>query len=262
MTVKLYTVPASHPSACVEAALVLKGVAYERIDLVPLLHKPRQRLRFGRPTVPGVVLGGERIVGSRRILQRLDVLEPEPPLYPRTPEARERVLHAERWGDEVLQPAARRITYAHLRRNGRALRSYLTGARLALPLWALDISRKPSIALGARLNRASDATVQHDLAALPGWLDLIDSWVAAGSLGGEKPNAADLQIGSSVRLLLTLGDIRPLLDGRHAALIAERHFPEFPGEVPPGALPAQWLPAMAADSDTATKPGRAQSEMR
>ncbi|MDQ3571543.1 MAG: glutathione S-transferase family protein [Actinomycetota bacterium] len=243
MKVRLYAVPASHPSACVEAALRLKGLEYERVDLITLLHKPRMRLRFGQSTVPGAVLDGERVVGSRATLQRLEELVPDPPLYPAEGPARERVLEAERWGDEVLQDAVRRISYANLRRRGDALRSYLEGARLALPLWAITLTPGPSIALGARLNNADDATVRGDLATLPAWLDRIDGWIAEGVLGGSAPNGADLQIGASLRLLLTFGDLRPLLEGRPAAELARRYFPDFPGEVPAGTLPPGWLPA-------------------
>ena len=56
-------------------------------------------------------------------------------------------------------------------------------------------------------------------------------------------NAADLQIGAGVRLLLTLEDVRPLLDGRPAGALARRWFPAYPGDVPAGTLPAAWLSA-------------------
>jgi len=78
-------------------------------------------------------------------------------------------------------------------------------------------------------------------AALPGHLDRIDAWVAAGVLGGGSPNAADLQIGASLRLLATIGDLRPLLAGRPSAALTERWFADFPGDVPAGAYPAEWL---------------------
>lgn len=245
MKAKLFAVPASHPSACAEAALVLKGVPYRRVDLIPLLHKLPQRVRFGRPTVPGVILDGERVAGSREILRRLEALVPEPALYPAKGALLLEVEGAERWGEEVLQPAARRLTYASLRRQGGALRSYFEGVRLILPTFLVMMSRGPSIALGARLNAATDENVRRDLRELPSWLDRIDDWIEAGVLGGPEPNAADLQVGASLRLLLTLGDLQPLLEGRPAAALARRHFAHFPGEVPAGALQPDWLPEAA-----------------
>ncbi len=52
--------------------------------------------------------------------------------------------------------------------------------------------------------------------ALPAQLEHIDAWIADGVLGGEQPNAADLQIGSSIRLLMTVADVRPLIEGHPA----------------------------------------------
>jgi glutathione S-transferase len=107
---------------------------------------------------------------------------------------------------------------------------------------------RPSLPLTARMmarkNRASDEAAQADLAALPGQLDRIDAWISEGLLGGEQPNAADLQIGSTIRLLLTIGDVSPLITGRPAAELT-RYFPPQRGEVPAGVLPAEWLGAAA-----------------
>jgi glutathione S-transferase len=89
-------------------------------------------------------------------------------------------------------------------------------------------------------NKARDDSARADIAALPGLLDRVDGWISDGLLGGEEPNAADLQIGSTIRLLLTIADIRPLIEGRPAAGLT-RYFPPQPGEVPAGVLPAEWL---------------------
>ena len=80
MALKLYVIPASHPCVAVERALELKALEYRRVDLVPGAHKVIQRVLFGQPTVPGLELDGERIVGSRRIMRRLDALAADPAL--------------------------------------------------------------------------------------------------------------------------------------------------------------------------------------
>ena len=107
---KLYVLPGSHPCAAVEAALKLKSIDYQRVDLLPMSQVLIGPLRYGGNTVPGMRLDGERLVGSRRIMRRLDQLVPAPPLLPRSraPPTRS-VLEAERWGDEVLQSVPRRI---------------------------------------------------------------------------------------------------------------------------------------------------------
>ena len=90
------------------------------------------------------------------------------------------------------------------------------------------------------MNRADDDAVRRDLAALPGWLKRIDDWMGEGVLGADPPSAADLQIGSSLRLAMALDDLRPSIAARPAGELALRVVPDFPGQAPP-VLPASWL---------------------
>jgi glutathione S-transferase len=237
-TAKLYALPGSHPCACVEEAMRMKGMSWDRVDLIPVLHKPVQRLRFGQGTVPGLELDGERIVGSRRIARRLDELRPDPPLYPSEPEKRAAVEELERWGDEVFQQVARRLTWATLRHAPELSMTYTEGSNMPVPAPMAKASAPLVVRLSAAGNGANDDSARRDLAGLPGHLDRVDAAIADGVLGGDPPNAADLQIASSVRLLLTLGDVRPLVEGRPCAEVAMRLFPRYPGEAPAGLLPA------------------------
>ena len=91
-----------------------------------------------------------------------------------------------------------------------------------------------------RINEATDDRVREDLAALPGMLQRVDDWIAEGVLGGDELNAADLQIGTSVRLLMTLQDLRDAIAGRPAGELATRVASDYPGDAPP-ILPAAWL---------------------
>src|SRR4051812_34266845 len=86
MEITLYAIPGSHPCATVEAALHLKGLDYQRVDLLPGTSALVQLARFGKRTVPGLVVDGGKVSGSRLILRTLEGLQPEPPLYPRDPE--------------------------------------------------------------------------------------------------------------------------------------------------------------------------------
>ena len=240
---KLYVVPGSHPCATVERALELKGLAYERVDLLPVVHVLHQQLRFGRRTVPGLRLqDGSKVVGSRAILRVLDGLAPDPPLLPGEPALRAKVEAAEAWGDEVLQPLGRRIIWAALARDLAALPSYAAEARLPLPLSLAARAAPLVVRVEQILNDSNDETVRADLAALPAHLDRVDAWIADGVIGGEPPNAADLQVAAGLRLLTTIGDVAPLLDARPAGALARRVFPRYPGTVPAGALPAEWVP--------------------
>jgi glutathione S-transferase len=242
MAAKLYVNPGSHPCAAVEAALALKSIDYDRVDLLPLTQLAVGPVRYGGRTVPGLRLAGERLIGSRQIMRRLDSLAPEPPLLP-APEdpAYAQVLEAERWGEEVFQVVPRHIIDVAFLHSSASMESYGGDAKLPLPRALM----RPALPLTARLmairNKANDDSARADIDALPGHLDRVDAWIVDGLLGGDRPNAADLQIGSTIRLLYSIVDLRPLIDGRPAAQLT-RYFPPLVGEVPVGVLPAEWLP--------------------
>ena len=247
--VRLYGIPSSHPVDAVEAALRLKGIPYKRRDYLPVIHKAFMRPRFGGATVPGLKVDGERMLGSRAIMRRLDEIQPEPPLLPSDPGDRARVEEAELWGHEVLQPLARRVLWATMRRNAKSMVTYIGDAKVYMPTAVLAPASPPTAWLAGRINKAGDEQVRSDLRELPGHLDRIDAWIGEGVLGDpDHANVADLQIGSSLRLVMTLGDIRPLTEGRPCAQLAERWFWPSPGHAPAGVLPAGWLPAAASEA--------------
>jgi glutathione S-transferase len=245
MSIKLYVLPGSHPCAAVEEAMRRKSISFARVNLLPMLQVAFGPLLYGGRTVPGMRIDGERLVGSRTIMRRLDELSPEPPLLPSEPDSRARVLEAERWGDEVFQSVPRRILDAGFLRNPGTMESYAGDAKLPLPRSMLRPMLPLTAKMMARLNHADDPAVHADFTALPAKLEQIDAWIVEGLLGGEQPNAADLQIGSTIRLLQTIGDVRPLLAG-HRATELTRYFPPMVGEIPAGTLPAEWAPASPA----------------
>ena len=245
MSVKLYVLPGSHPCAAVQAALELKSIPYRRVDLLPMSQLVIGPLRYGGITVPGMRIDGERLLGSRTIMRRLDTLQPEPPLLPPPGDPTyARVLEAERWGDDVLQSVPRRLLDVAFLRRPAAMESFVGDAKLPLPRPLM----RPAMPLTARLmairNRATDTGARADLAALPGELDRVDGWIEEGIIGGARPNAADLQIGSTIRLLLSIRDLGPLIEGRPSAKLVD-WFPPEVGEVPAGVLPADWMPQPA-----------------
>src|SRR5215218_6481460 len=226
----LYAVPASHPCAAVERALELKGIAYKRVDLPPVAHKAVQQALFG---------GG--ILGSRPIVRALDARTPEPRLVPEDDDARKPVELAEGWGDEVLQPLARRVLWSALRRAPGAMPSYSEGSSLPIPAPLARLGAPLVARAERRINAASDVGVRADLASLDHHLARVERWMEHEVIGGERPNAADLQIGAGLRLLLTIEDVARAAGSRGAVDLARRWFPEYPGRVPAGALPAEWL---------------------
>jgi glutathione S-transferase len=239
MPAKLFVVHGSHPCATAAKALELKGVPFTVVELPPPSHVLVMRALFGGRTVPGVRFeDGEKVQGSRAILRALEQRAPDPPLYG-GPEVDE----AERWGDEVFQPVARRLLWPAFARHPRAMHAFQEGQRSPkLPMPVVLASAPLITRIEARLNDASEAHARADLQALPGHLDRIDAWIAEGVLDGERPNAADLQIAPTIGLLATIADVRPLIAGRPAEAFAYRWFDRLPGEVPAGTLPADWIP--------------------
>jgi glutathione S-transferase len=239
MGLRLYVVHGSHPCAAVEKAMSMKGLSYGVTEWPPPLHAPIQRALFGARTVPALTVDGEKVSGSRAIMRRLEQLAPEPPLFPADPVARARVEEAERWGDEVFQPVARELIWVGFTHSPGAMVSYSEHSRLPLPAPAIRAIAPAIARMGARLNCTDAAVARCALEALPGQLDKIDGWIADGTIGDpEHPNAADLQLGSTVRLLMTLADARPLIDGRPCAELATALFPDTDGAMPAGSLPA------------------------
>jgi glutathione S-transferase len=229
----LFGVPASHPTLAAELMLRHKGVDFRRIDLVTAAHRGLLRvLGFPSNTVPALRIDGAKVQGSRAIALALDSLIPSPPLFPADPERRAAVMEAEAWGDEVLQPVPRRIVWNALKHDRSELATYLEGARTGIPVGVAARLAPPIAALARRLNNATDENVRRDLDALPGMIDRVDELIEEGTIGGAERNAADFQIGTSVSLLLTMDDIRPIIEGRPAERLARRLVPHQPGHTP------------------------------
>jgi glutathione S-transferase len=232
----LHAVPPSHPCAAAAAAIRLKGLDFERIDLaLPHSEEMARLYGEGNTTVPGMLLDGEPVHGTRAIMERLDALVADPPLL-----ASGAVREAERWADAELQPLGRRLPWGALHFRPEHMGTFAAGGSV-LDAAGTDYAIKFARA-SWRYHGISAARLAEDLAGLPSKLDRVDELAAAGVIGGETPNAADLQIGSTLRVLLLVGDLLPLLEGRAGEQIARRLFPEWPGEVPAGAFPAGWVP--------------------
>jgi glutathione S-transferase len=243
MTARLYGIPASHPVYAATLMLDRKGVAYSRVDLPQWFHRPLLRaLRFPVNTVPALVLDGRRIQTTKAIARALDAMRPEPPLLPADPDRRAKVEAVESWCDGDIQQMGRRLVYWALSRHRDAVASYLEGSRLILPMPLVKPLAPVIIKILARDHRARDEAVRQDLASLPQILDRIDAWIADGVLGGDEPNVADYQVATSLALLMSHDDLRPLIAPRPAGRLATRIAPGYPGRMPP-AFPREWLPA-------------------
>ena len=239
-TITLHSLPPSHPSRAAEVAIRLKGLEYEKVDLAPGEHNAAMEEIYGEGnrTVPGIVVDGEPVHGSRAIMAKLEEVAPDPPLFP-DPIA-ERVREAERWGDDELQQLGRNLGWGALHFRPEAMGSMAGGEPLdpAGTDFAIRYARA-----SWKYHGITAVRLAEDLAGLPAKLDHVDELADEGIIGGERPNAADLQIGSTIRVLMIIGDLGPLIRGRAGEEIALRHFPDYPGDIPAGAFPAGWVPA-------------------
>jgi glutathione S-transferase len=119
--ITLHGLPPSHPSMAAEQALRLKGIGFERVEMEMGRHNEQMEAIYGagNRTVPGMVVDGEPVHGSRAIFARLEEIAPEPALYPEPIAAA--VREADRWGDEELQDLGRRLPWGALHFRPEAL---------------------------------------------------------------------------------------------------------------------------------------------
>jgi glutathione S-transferase len=247
----LYVIPGSH--ACRSAMLMLehKRVPYRRVDVVTLLHPLVVRLhgfdaggqtrvaggrrtlglrlgdRFG--TVPALAANGHRISTNHGIARFLDERHPQPPLFPADPERRAAVEEAERWANDTLQMAARRIPGAALVRDPAAFSRSSGDGRLGYLFYKQALTRRLILPRILRGIFASDPAAERELLAqLPPKLDRIDAWIADGTLGGAQLNAADFMVAPSLALILYRPDVMPMFEGRPALELVDRLLPEPP----------------------------------
>lgn len=249
--VKIYYIPGSHPCQAVFKAAEIKGIDYKRVVVLPPTHRAQMTLMFGGRTVPAAKIGKERVQGSRAIIRTFESMVPEPALFPGDAAQRERVVAAETWGDGDFQDSGRRLVWGAMSAFPDSMASFSEGHKLPVPGFVANWLSAPVIWAQGKLNKATKEGVRADLERLPKLLDEVDEYIANGVIGGEQPNAADLQILSTIWLWRSIGDLRELIDSHPCGQASARLFGEPEGHVPAGAFPAEWLSAINASSAVA-----------
>jgi glutathione S-transferase len=240
MAIKLYGTPPSPPSHSARLMLERKGLEHKVVWLLPGMWPALLRTRgFRGGTVPAMKIDGRRVQGSLPIARALEAAKAEPPLFPSDPELRAKVEEAERWGDQTLQDVPRRIVRWLSVHRPETKVMIAKDVGIPFPRFAAWINTPSARHLANKVD--ADGQVQRAIAEVPVVLDHVDELIAEGVIGGEQPNAADLQIATSVRALLNIGDLDPVTRGRPAADLAMRYLPEFGTDFPAALLPAEWL---------------------
>jgi glutathione S-transferase len=246
MQVDLYVFAGSHPCEAVMAAARHKSIEYRHIELLPVWHRFYMLARFREGTVPGMIADGRKVVGTRKIMRAFDEMRPEPSLLPADPAMRAEVEQAEDWGERVLQDIGRRLIWSHFKRDTPVLKTWAATAPDPRVRRLKTAFAVPMAKIAATANRANDANVRADLAALPALLNRVDELIEQGVIGGAAPNAADFQILSSIGLWTMMHDLRPAIVDRPCGKAAAKLFPMYRDSVPGGILPAEWLAPLRA----------------
>jgi glutathione S-transferase len=242
MGIRLYGSLPSPPSHSARLMLERKGLDHKVIWLLPGLWPALLRTRgFRGGTVPAMKIDGRRVQGSTRISRALEEAKPEPALFPADPEKRAAVEEAERWGDQVLQDVPRRIVRWLSVHRPETKVMIARDVGIPFPRFAAWINTPSARHLAGKVD--ADGQAERAVAQVPEVLGRVDRLIADGVVGGEEPNAADFQIATSVRALLTIGDLDFVTQDRPAAGLARRYVPEFGTDFPAGLLPSEWLPA-------------------
>jgi len=194
----------SHFNEKARWALDWKRVPHVRRSLVPGLHVPRVLWLTGQKAVPVLVLEGTAIPDSTRIIETLERLRPDPPLYPRDDTACRRALALEEHFDEQLGPQLRRALFHDLLPHTDYAVAVLTtgcGAATRLGVRALF----PLIRAGMRLDMRIDAAgAARGRANILEALDRIEAELQpSGYLVGDGFSVADLTVAALLSPLVT-----------------------------------------------------------
>jgi glutathione S-transferase len=117
----LWHLKVSHYNEKARWALDYKRVPHVRRAAVPGRHSAIAKKLTGGTTLPVLVLDGEAIGDSTRIIEALERRCPEPPLYPGDPDERRRALEIEDFFDEQLGSHVRLLVIHHMLPDGNLM---------------------------------------------------------------------------------------------------------------------------------------------
>jgi glutathione S-transferase len=193
----------SHFNEKVRWALDHKRWPHRRRALVPGLHIPGARLFSGQNRLPAIRIGGRVIAGSDRILEEIERLRPEPPLYPRDSAGRERALAIQKHFDEEVAPDLRRLFWeCYVPHPALGARMACDGAGAATRLlWrALFPVLLPVFSANLGLDHA---TLERAHRRLPEHFDRLEAEIGpSGYLVGDGFGLADLCAASIMTALV------------------------------------------------------------
>ena len=184
----------SHFNEKARWALDWKGLPHVRRSLLPGVHVPRVLWMTRQKKVPVLVVDGHAIADSSRIIEAVERLRPDPPLYPTNEADRRRALELEDWFDEEVGPYMRRFAFHEMRREPEVFDAF---ASQAAPEMFARGGRLAGVfgraMTGARYGaRDADAAERAREKVLAG-LDRLEAELRpSGYLVGDRFSVADL----------------------------------------------------------------------
>ncbi len=183
---------ASHYNEKARWGLDAKGVAHRRRTLLPGFHRGALR-KLGARQLPVLILDGEAIEDSSRILAALEERWPERPLLPQDPAERQRALALEDWLDEEVGPVARHAMFCRMLDHPRFIASLFAGDRGGLAqrayAAAIGLQRRTMV----RAMELTPEAFERSVARLEqSWARLEAEIQPSGYLVGSRFGLADL----------------------------------------------------------------------
>jgi glutathione S-transferase len=193
-TLTLYEFPVSHYCEKIRWALDYKGLAFQRVSLVPVLHIPRMLSLSRQTQVPVLKMGKRHIIGSDKILSTLEEYFLErPSLLPEDNEYCRKALELCADFDKFIGIHLRRLAYTHILPDATAMHEILSAeqsTRMAALL-------RPAIPLISQIMHKGmgigETNYQKSLTLFHAALDRLEQNIqSTGYLVGAEFSVADL----------------------------------------------------------------------
>jgi glutathione S-transferase len=194
----LWQLQISHYNEKVRWALDLKRIPHVRRSLLPGLHSIKAKQLTGDcDTTPVMTIDGRSIGDSTRIIAELEERWPEPPLYPKDEEERERALELEDFFDEELGPDIRRAVYQELLPHPEMVVPLFTNGQ-RLPARVLVRAAFPLLKVGMRQKmQIYEADAEESRQKTVEAMDRLEQELGpSGYLVGDSFTVADLTAAS------------------------------------------------------------------
>lgn len=201
MTATLWQIPVSHFSEKARWALEWKGIEHERRSPPPPSHIAIALwlTRGAVHTFPVLVLDGRAIGDSAAIIDAIEKLQPDPPLYPDDPADLRRALEIQRFFDAELGPYARGLVFHDLREAPGGYADF-AAPMLPGPIRNTTVGRAAGGALARtytqlRFRVAGDDAAAEARSKVRAALDRLEAELEAGDgtyMAGGRFSVADL----------------------------------------------------------------------